>query len=329
MRNWTNKIEPSIINYTIWIVVTIALWLTLPQTIALTSEDETAGSVLSQVLYYVNFGESFRDYANLIGALLISYLLFIINEKFSLIRVRTLLPTITGAFFLTLFTTHDMASAGGIHALILLIAVILALAYVDNRSELISFNIGALIALGSINFPLFILYAVPIASFFRFCNAFSVRTLLSLIIGYLVTLLYSIPILLYIGIDFSTIATPVLQLVSLDGYYDLSIIEKIYSLFVLLLSIYSLFRLSIFFTHESVRQRGMFTLLFAVFFISILFVVIFKDGIGYALHTVTAFGALFLGCMLSALFDKDLISRWIAIILAVINAAFVIMQYIE
>lgn len=328
MRNWTNKIEPSIINYTIWIVVTVALWLALPQTIALTSEDETAGSVLSQILYYINFGEGIREYANLVGALLISYLIFIINEKFNLIRVRTFLPTIVAAFFLTLFTTHEMASAGGLHALILLITVILALTYVNRPSELLSFNIGALIAIGSINFPLFILYVVPIISFFRFCNTFSIRTLLSIFIGFFVTLLYAIPILIWIGIDFSTIAIPKLEIVSLEGYYDLSIIEKIYSIFVLLLSIYSLFRLSIFFTSESVRQRGMFTLLVVVFFISIIFVVIFKDGIGYALHTVTAFGALFLGCMISALYDKEVISRWIAIILAIINAIFVVLQFL-
>lgn len=329
MRNWTDKIAPSIANYAIWIVVTVALWFTLPQTIALTNEGQTAGSILQQLLYYTQFGEEMRNYANLTGALIISYLLFIINEKFNLIRVRTFLPTITAGFFLTIFTTHDMASSGGIHALILLITVILALIYVDSRSELLTFNIGALTAIGSINYPLFILYVVPIISFFRFCNSFSSRTLLSIIIGFIVTLLYVIPVMYYINVDFSTITTPLLELISLNKYYDLSLTEKIYSILVLILSVYSLFRLSIFFTSESVRQRGMFTLLFAVFLISIFYALVFRNGIEFTLHTIIAFGSLFFGCMISALYDKELLSKWIARVVAVINLVFVIMQYIE
>lgn len=131
----------------------------------------------------------------------ISFLMIRLNERFSIINVRTVLPAYTFCLLYSVFFFPHGFSLSLLVALLILGAIYISYAMVEMpyiEMSKYAFNIGMLISLASLLSLPCLFYLFPLLAFFYEFKTLTLRNLLALIFGLFLPILYLIIYLVYI-----------------------------------------------------------------------------------------------------------------------------------
>lgn len=208
--------------------------------------------------------------------LLISFLLFECNEKYSLIRVRTMVPSLT-FLFLMLVSDYKIDLNSGIFAcFFLLMAVWLFLStYQEIEPVTKIFNTFFFLSLGSFFYFDLLLFVPVFWISFSILRMASLRTYLSSIIALLVPYIIVLPILFVQGSFFEYIDTIKTQMNFSFELSGLETYEILYGIFLLLFFLISFLYFQMQINFDKIKTRQMMSFIFFLSF-SVFVLCLFK-----------------------------------------------------
>ena len=195
---WLDRIRPSLAGNVILVAVAVVLWLDfyhwdmpVPQ-----GSDSFFFNFVSQLLAPFPLASKLIDLA---AILLLSVLTLRLNESFSFISVRTMLPSLLTVVVggLVLYPHHF--SSGTVMALLVAASIYNAFHLTWGHEALLAFNTGFLTGLATLIFPFSAVLLLPFLHFYLLFNKLSLRTFLATVTGWVVPVVYGALFLAYYG----------------------------------------------------------------------------------------------------------------------------------
>ena len=200
-------IKPGASSLILGAIITLVLWYDLYLPIGL-SECQGENLCLGDsplVDFFLNsaYIRSWRGILfSFIFLLAIAFLMIQLNERFSFINVRTVLPAYIFCIVYSIFYFPHGFSVSLLVVLFVLGAIYFSFKMVDMpymEMSVYAFNTGLLLSLATIFSLPCLFYTIPILIFFYVCKAMSLRNILALFFGICLPILYLLIYLAYVN----------------------------------------------------------------------------------------------------------------------------------
>jgi len=297
-RRLIDIIAPNARNISLCILFSLLFWydLFLPQTTAMVTEKISIPVQSPLSLLIEEFLPSDSFLGKIIGLglyLLLCFGILRLNEVFSFIRVRTILPSlfclITGGL---LFSPHHF-SPGVVVALLVLLSVFFSFKLLTEENPKHAFNVALLLFTAAL-FSFSCVWLLLVFWLFAYSsNILSLRVFLASLLGALVPVLYAI-----IGFRGSEL----LLLEYVQGSFDLlavdfhfSLPEILYLIFVGLLLLLALVDFMLTHSQENIKPRKEFFYLVTLFISTLFLIILSVPDSGMLLWLTIVFGSFLLG----------------------------------
>lgn len=255
---WQDFIKPGARNNLAALVLSLILWLAFP--LPAGSEEFTSDSLLfSYIAVWLNGSPLLSSLLDWGCYLVMTFMLLRMNETYSFIHVRTMLPTLLAIIIGGLLCTPHFFTVGTLLALLLICTIRFAFKMPDSNQPLQAFNIGFFIGLSTLFYPVTLAYIVVFLYFYYDFNVLHLRNVLATLTGLAIPLLYAGIFQLCIGQTelFPHLINTHLHLQPWMQGFDVP--RMVYMAFLLLVLCLSLLHASRTLTTDALRVRRMFT----------------------------------------------------------------------
>lgn len=299
-RKLTDIIAPNARNILFCFFLSLLLWydIFVPQATAIfgTSIDIQGKSPLSVILENFLHPDSFQG--KVIGLLLYLFLCFMLtrlNEVFSFIRVRTILPALFCIIIGGLLLRPHLFSTGIIVSLLIVFAVFSAFRLLSEANPRYAFNAGLFFFTAAL-FSFSCIWFLPIFWLFLYSgNVFSLRIFTASLLGALTPVLYAVIGFVWLG-DVHSLLLYVQEnarLFAVDFHFSLP--EIIYLGLIAALALVSLIHFMLVHSRENIKPRQE-SAYISIMFVSTLVLIILSVPDSAALFgLLIVFGSLLIG----------------------------------
>ncbi len=233
--------------------------------------------------------------ADLVLFLLLSFLILRMNEVYTFIHVRTMLPSFFCILIGGLVLYPHYLSSGLVIAILLLSSVFSAFNMKRGYVMMHAFNIGFLLSLATLIYPFSLAYILLFVVFYYNLNVLSLRVVLATLTGAFVPLFYAFLILAYTG-----------HVELLNEYFDPTIKLQLWNLsfshpqilyfsLIGVLLVWAIFHVVATYRQESVVPRRMFNFFIMMMAFSLLMVLFSDSGFNNLLCSLVIFISIILG----------------------------------
>jgi hypothetical protein len=212
----------------------------------------------NQLIVGLKFSHFSAFVYSFILVLLIAFLLFECNETFSMIRVRTMFPSLLFLFLLTATEFSINLNSGLIGCFFLVVSMWSFLStYQENQPVKKIFNTFFIISIGSCFFFDLVLFIPVFWIAFSLFRIASLRTFLASIVGFCVPYIIILPILYLQGSFYPFVESirQQTQIVLLLSLADIDTSQILYGVFLLILFLISFFSFQLQINFDKIKTR--------------------------------------------------------------------------
>ena len=307
---WYDIIRPGAISNILIFIVAIVLWgdfFHSGNEVALGSESYA----FNYVSEWLSLNPLISRAIDLVVALLVSFTILRLNEAYSFIKVRTILPSALCVLLTGLLLQPHYLTSGSVVALLLFACIASALALTSNNSQIHTFNIGLMLGLAAMVYPFCLLYLLVFFYFYYNINILSLRTILSTLTGAILPLFYGSAGLWLTGQSniFKTYLNPPVThlriwLPEMEGY------EIAFAATAGIALVGSLVYVWLTYQKEVLKQRRMFSFFVQMLLFTIAMMLFSRSGFNNLLNTLIFLASIIIGRVFSTTVAESKLSLW-------------------
>lgn len=307
---WYDIIRPGAISNILIFIVAIVLWgdfFHSGNEVALGSESYA----FNYVSEWLSLNPLISRAIDLVVALLVSFTILRLNEAYSFIKVRTILPSALCVLLTGLLLQPHYLTSGSVVALLLFACIASALALTSNNSQIHTFNIGLMLGLAAMVYPFCLFYLLVFFYFYYNINILSLRTILSTLTGAILPLFYGSAGLWLTGQSniFKNYLNPTVThlriwLPEMEGY------EIAFAATAGIALVGSLVYVWLTYQKEVLKQRRMFSFFVQMLLFTIAMMLFSRSGFNNLLNTLIFLASIIIGRVFSTTVAESKLSLW-------------------
>ena len=318
---WYDIIRPGAISNILIFIVAIVLWgdfFHSGNEVALGSESYA----FNYVSEWLSLNPLISRAIDLVVALQVSFTILRLNEAYSFIKVRTILPSALCVLLTGLLLQPHYLTSGSVVALLLFACIASALALSSNNSQIHTFNIGLMLGLAAMVYPFCLLYLLVFFYFYYNINILSLRTLLSTLTGAFLPLFYGSIGLWLTGQSniFKNYLNPTTHLQLWIPKMESN--EIAFAAVVGIMLVGSLIYVWLTYQKEVLKQRRMFSFFVQMLLFTIAMMLFSRSGFNNLLNTLIFLASIIIGRVFSTTVAESKISLWSFRVLVVAIVAY-------
>lgn len=290
---WNDKIRPEAKSYIFCVLLAVLYWLNLVPVVH-TQLPVSDFGIFSPVFSALLTNVTANRIADLVVFLVLSFLILRLNEAFSFIRVRTVLPSVLGIMLGGTLLTHTF-SAGLVVCFMLTLVLLSALLLTDGNVQLHAFNIGVMVMLTALVYPWCCTYLLIVFIIYYDFNVLSLRSILATLTGALVPVIYAA---IYLGVTDQIDEMASLLDFSIDSQIpdlEFSSMSIAYLVVMVIVTCWALIHNYVSYQQEALRPRRMFSMFVSTMLWSLLMLLFTGEGISMMYCTFIVMGSVVLG----------------------------------
>ncbi len=320
---WQDYIRPAAISNIICVLVGFVLWMDFAHWGAEVPV-ESGSYAFNYVAEWLVDKPLFSRLIDLVLVLSMAFLILRLNEIHSFIRVRTILPSALCILFSGLLLQPHHLTSGAIVTLLLFASISAALTLTNENSQVHTFNIGLLLGIAGLVYPISLSYLVVFFYFYYNFNILNLRTFLSTLTGAFLPLCYGSIAMLATGHAniFRNYLNPTTHLqIWIHEFEEMQLAYMVVSGVVLVgCMVYIWFN----YQKEALKPRRMFSFFVQLLLFTLLLMLISRSGFGNLLYMFIILSSIIIGRVYSTTVTESKISLWSFRFLAVASVAYTI-----
>lgn len=318
---WQDLIRPSFSTYVLCGVIALLVWLDFAHWDNVCAF-ESSSFLFGHISPWLSEHPVLSRIADMGVVLGIAYLILSMNERFSFVRIRTMLPSLCAIVFYGFMLYPHSFSEESVITLLLFASINAALKCTVDEPYSHTFNIGLLLGIATLICPVCFAYLLVFFYFYFNMNVLNLRTFLSTLTGAVVPLIYGCAALVYTGHELFFIKylqsspdfAPLLPEVSSS--------ETIFLAVVIISTGTALIYQLLTYQNETLKPRRMFSFFIQLLLFSSLMMLFFHSGYGNLMGTTLILSGMVVGRVLSMSVSESIIALWAARIFALITLGY-------